>query len=184
MNNRLFTFAGGNVGPWEVTSQLAVVGEALKNVSRVNLIAGSASILSDWELRGVTSNERYVTRMEKSKLVSIQEGLGRDSSTCAALIPIRKTPEWWALTQEERREIFEGTSTHIQIGLKYLPGVARRLHHCRDIGTKEPFDFLTWFEFAPDLCSAFDELVASLRATEEWNYIDREVDIRLERNPT
>ena len=30
--------------------------------------------------------------------------------------------------------------------------------------------------------AAFDELVAALRATEEWNYVEREVDIRLIRN--
>src|SRR2546428_7160638 len=29
----------------------------------------------------------------------------------------------------------------------YLPAIARRLYHCRDLG--EPFDFLTWFEYAP-----------------------------------
>jgi hypothetical protein len=57
--------------------------------------------------------------------------------------------------------------------------VARRLHHSRDLG--EPFDFLTWFEFAPSDEAQFDELIAMLRATEEWAYIDREIDIRLER---
>jgi hypothetical protein len=63
--------------------------------------------------------------------------------------------------------------------LRYLPAIARRLHHSRDLG--EPFDFLTWFEFAPQDEPAFDDLLAALRATEEWNYVEREVDIRLER---
>jgi hypothetical protein len=27
----------------------------------------------------------------------------------------------------------------------------------------------------------FDELIANLRGTEEWSYVDREVDIRLDR---
>jgi len=48
------------------------------------------------------------------------------------------------LTQDERREIFEERSRHIATGLEYLPAVARRLHHSRDLGG--PFDFLTWFE--------------------------------------
>jgi hypothetical protein len=43
------------------------------------------------------------------------------------------------------------------------------------------FDFLTWFEFAPADERRFDELIAMLRATEEWTFIDREVDIRVER---
>jgi len=64
--------------------------------------------------------------------------------------------------------------------LRYLPAVARRLHHSRDLG--EPFDFLTWFEYAPEHSAAFEELVVRLRASEEWKYVDREVDIRLVRD--
>ena len=55
------------------------------------------------------------------------------------------------------------------------------MHHCRDLGPDEPFDFLTWFEFAPSETEAFDELVDALRGSPEWDYIDREVDIRLVR---
>jgi hypothetical protein len=65
----------------------------------------------------------------------------------------------------------------MRIGLEYLPAVARRLHHGRDLG--EPFDFLTWFEYTPDDAKAFEELVARLRDTEEWSYVEREIDIRL-----
>jgi chlorite dismutase len=85
--------------------------------------------------------------------------------------------DWWKLAQDERRKIFEEQSRHIQIGLKYLPAIARRLYHCRDLN--EPFDFLTWFEFAPNDSDAFEVLVSELRKTKEWKYIDREVEIRL-----
>ncbi len=64
-------------------------------------------------------------------------------------------------------------------GLDYLPAIARRLHHGRDL--EEPFDFLTWFEFAPPDLIRFEELVERLRATEEWTYVEREIDIRLAR---
>nr|WP_245395465.1 chlorite dismutase family protein [Anthocerotibacter panamensis] len=134
---------------------------------------------SSWILRGITSNERYVVREEKSALVSKQEGLGRPDSKRAALIPIRKKAVWWALAQDERREIFEAQSRHIGIGMQYLPAIARRLHHCRDLGHEEPFDFLTWFEYASSDSAAFDELVKVLRASPEWEYVDREIDIRL-----
>jgi chlorite dismutase len=130
-------------------------------------------------LRGVTSNERYVERHERDALSAVQEPLGRDSARCASLIPISKSDEWWGLTQDERRAIFEDRSHHIASGLEYLPAVARRLHHCRDLG--EQFDFLTWFEFAPDAAGRFDELLGRLRATEEWAYVVREVEIRLSR---
>jgi hypothetical protein len=53
------------------------------------------------------------------------------------------------------------------------------LHHSRELG--EAFDFLTWFEYAPEHSEAFEELVRRLRATQEWHYVDREVDVRLTR---
>jgi chlorite dismutase len=132
-----------------------------------------------WQLSGITSNERYVERTEKVALLAKQEGLGRLASTHAALIPIRKSAAWWALTQDERRDIFERQSAHIGIGMRYLPGIARRLQHCRDLGHDEPFDFLTWFEYSPRDASAFDDLLAALRTSPEWAYVEREVDIRL-----
>jgi chlorite dismutase len=132
-----------------------------------------------WTLRGTTSNTRYTNRAEVAALTAAQQGLRRSKATQAALIPIRKTPAWWALAQDERRAIFEEQSRHIAIGMEYLPPIARRLHHCRELG--EPFDFLTWFEYAPEHSDAFEEMVDRLRHTQEWDYIDREVDIRLSR---
>ncbi len=132
---------------------------------------------SAWILRGVTSSERYVTSREHEVLTARQPPLGRPGSTRAALIAIRKTEEWWDLPRDSRREVFEERSHHVATGLEYLPPVARRLHHSRDLG--EPFDFLTWFEYAPAAAKAFEELTGRLRDTEEWAYVDREVDLRL-----
>ncbi len=179
---RLYTFAGGESGAWRMARIDAIAGEPLPEAPRLAIVAGSpAPVGTRWRLRGITSNERYVTRAEKADLVAKQEGLGRTASKCAALIPIRKTAAWWTLPQDERRRIFEESSKHVRIGLKYLPAVARRLHHCRDLGESEPFDFLTWFEYAPGDAAAFDALVAELRASEEWRYVEREVDIRVVR---
>lgn len=184
MNPRLFSFVGGNAGGWSVVSAKAVVGDPLRAVDRVDFVSGAVATMPEggkWVLRGVTSNERYVTRDEKDSLVKKQAALGRPDSTFAALIPIRKSAKWWALTQDERRELFEEKSKHIAIGLKYLPGIARRLHHCRDLSETEPFDFLTLFDYSKNDAGAFDDLVAALRATEEWKFVEREVDIRLMR---
>lgn len=68
---------------------------------------------------------------------------------------------------------------HIETGLEYLPAVARELHHGRDLG--EPFDFLTWFEYAPQDAPASEQVVSRLRTTPEWGYVGREIDIRLTR---
>lgn len=157
-------------------------GEGLPAVERLAVTNGATQPRvegTEWVLEGLTSNVRYATKEEVVALRSKQEGLGRPQASCAALIPIRKTAAWWNLAQDERRAIFEETSHHTAIGLEYLPAIARRLHHSRDLG--EPFDFLTWFEYAPEHKDAFEKLVVRLRATREWTYVEREVDIRLER---
>jgi chlorite dismutase len=120
-----------------------------------------------------------VTAAEGRALVEREPPLGRAEATRAALIPIRKAGEWWALAQDERRKILEERSAHIATGLRYLPAIARRLLHSRDLG--EPFDFLTWFEYAPRHAEAFEELVGRLRQSEEWAYVEAEVDVRVAR---
>lgn len=184
MNPRLFTFVGGNSGTWAVTKFRTVVGEPIPEPKRIDIIPGRLAALPEgaqWQLRGVTSNVRYVARDEKVQLDSKQVALGRPEATRGALIPIRKNARWWGLTQDERRALFEDRSHHTATGLKYLPAIARRLHHCRDLEEAEPFDFLTLFDYAESDATAFEDLVAALRATEEWTFVDREIDIRLAR---
>ncbi len=182
MSTRLFSFLADQDGPWAITSQTTRVGAPLPAAQTLLVASGpSPGAGSRWVLRGITSNERYVEREEKQALVARQQGLSRPGSTCAALIPIRKSAAWWALTQDERRQVFEAQSRHIQIGMNYLPAIARRLHHCRDLSDDEPFDFLTWFEYEPASEGDFNHMLAELRATLEWRYVDREVDIRLRR---
>jgi chlorite dismutase len=177
------TFAAGRSGPWRVERVDPVIGDGLPPAEWLDVIEGSAAgsaVGSSWTLRGATSNTRYTMRAELSTLTAVQAGLRRTRATCAALIPIRKSASWWELAQDERRAIFEEQSRHIGIGLEYLPAVARRLHHCRELG--EPFDFLTWFEYAPEDSDAFEDMVRRLRGTAEWKYIDNEIDVRLHRS--
>ncbi len=185
VNPRLFSFVGGLQGPWRATESRVIRGEALPQVERLDIVPGNVASVpqgAEWVLRGARSNERYVTRPEKEELTAKSPVLGRPEADCAVLIPIRKSAKWWDLTQDERRAIFEEQSHHTRIGLEYLPAIARRLHHCRDLTDVEPFDFLTWFEFAPADTAAFDKLLARLRASAEWEYVEREVEIRLTRS--
>ncbi|MEP9380172.1 chlorite dismutase family protein [Aquabacter sp. CN5-332] len=183
----LVAFSAGASGPWRIDRITPVVGESLAFAPRLMTtetpIIDSAALASQspggWTLRGATSNTRYTSRSETNALAALQQGLGRRDATRAALIPVRKTPAWWNLAQDERRAILEEQSHHIEIGLGYLPAIARRLHHSRELG--EPFDFLTWFEYAPQDANAFEELVDRLRLSPEWTFVDREVDIRLSR---
>lgn len=185
MGDRMFAFIGGISGPWRIVRLEAVSGESLEAVPWLDVVSGIEDSLpagAKWLLRGVTSSERYTTRRERDLLVARQPALGRPEATCAALIPVKKSASWWGLAQDERRAIFEQRSEHIKTGLNYLPAVARRLHHCRDLG--EPFDFLTWFEYVPGDSAAFEELVVALRRSEEWKHVEREIDMRLVRDET
>ncbi|MBI3536121.1 MAG: chlorite dismutase family protein [Chloroflexi bacterium] len=182
-NSSLTTFGGGQSGTWKVISIITIVGQPLELVQRIEII--KTKYLLDktnykWFLRGVTSNLRYTTKEENATLDKTPSVLDRPDYKYAALIPIKKSEEWWLLTQDERRKIFEDTSRHISYSSKFLSTIARKLYHSKDIG--ENFDFLTWFEFAPEHSHQFDELVNYLRNTEEWKYVTREIDIRLVRD--
>ena len=179
------TFRGGQSGAWRVTQLSPVKGEPLARTAALSIVHSEAIALpllpsqTSWRLAGVASHVRYVERREKTQLAEVQAGLGRPAASLAALIPIKKSSAWWELTQEERRQIFEDRSHHIANSLKYLPAIARQLYHCRDFA--EPFDFITGFEYAPEHANAFEELVGMLRASEEWTFVEREVDVRLVR---
>lgn len=63
--------------------------------------------------------------------------------------------------------------------MRYLPAVARRLYHCRDLEVEAPFDFLGPLDYAPVEAGIFDAVLGQPRASREWTSIDREIDIRL-----
>jgi Chlorite dismutase len=174
------TFVAGREGDWRIDRITPIVGAGLPPATHLAHVEGAAHVAGGvWALLGTRSHHRYTHRAEAERLAPIQPPLARPSSTLGALIPIRKSAAWWALAQDERRAIFEDSSHHIALGARYLPAIARRLYHSRELG--QPFDFLTWFEFADRDADAFDELAARLRATPEWSYVDREVEIRVER---
>lgn len=182
----MFTiFRGGRSGAWRVTRFTSVKGASLAPTPSVSVVHSLSITLpimpspTAWRLAGVASHLRYTERAEKQQLDASPSEIGRPEATYAALIPIKKSAAWWELTQEERRQILEDKSRHIAGSLKYLPAIARQLFHSRDLG--EPFDFLTWFEYAPAHADEFEELVRTLRATEEWKFVEREIDIRMER---
>lgn len=180
MTNTFFDFIGDTTGEWEVSTMATIKGNPIAPVTHLTKVPCNELNQSEsgiWTLKGIVSNLRYTEKEDKDKLAAVQQDLGRSSSTLAAFIPIRKSEAWWNLAQDERRKIMENKSQHTQTGMKYLPAIARKLFHSRDIG--EPFDFLTWFEYAPADADAFEELLDALRKTEEWNYVEREIDIRL-----
>jgi len=170
-------------GGWAVRSQACVSGEPLPRATGFDIVDGNATATGDGDaaftLEGVHSHARYAARAEIDRLSDRHSNLGRREASHAALIPVRKSQDWWLMAQDERRHVMEEQSRHISMSLDYLPMISRRLYHSRDLG--EPFDFLTWFEYAPEHEALFDELVDRLRASPEWRYVEREVDFRLVR---
>lgn len=181
MNDRLWTFSGADTGEFLIDSIRPIAGATLPAAPCLSVRQGQTTSEGVFSLSGMVSNERYTTRAEKTALLSQQQAIGRAESLVGAFIPIKKSQAWWALTQDERRAVFEDRSHHVEIGRKALPHVARRLHHCRDLEMSQPFDFLTWFDFREADSAQFDDLLGALRASEEWNYVEREVEIRVRR---
>ncbi|MGQ0466845.1 MAG: chlorite dismutase family protein [Sporichthyaceae bacterium] len=175
------SFVGGASGPWHVLRVQPVIGPGLPAVARLRMVEGPVldEPVGEWTLQGVVSNLRYATAAEAQALRAGGLDLGRPEADRAALIPIVKSAEWWRMAQDERRAVIEEKSGHISLGLKHVPAVARRLHHGREIGAE--FDFLTWFEYPASASADFEELVAQLRASAEWDWVEREVDVRLAR---
>lgn len=183
-NPRATSFIGGQTGTMKVVSHTTISGQPVARADRMDMVPGVVrALLPDavWSFHGVATNDRYTTRAEKAELISRQATIGRPEATSAALILLRKRADWWTLPQDERRAILETDSHHIAIGLRYLPAVARRLLHCRDLDAEAPFDFIGFLDFAPQDGPAFEDMLGQLRATSEWSFMDREIDIRLDK---
>ena len=99
---------------------------------------------------------------------------------CAALIPIRKSSAWWELTQEERRRIFEDKSHHIAASLKYLPRHRAGSFITAAISASRS---ISWpgSSSRRSTLAVFEDWSACSRGTEEWSYVEREVDVRVVR---
>lgn len=171
-------FAAGDSGGWHVLDMAAVHGPGLPPVAAMAINDGDPIDGARWTLRGTVSHLRYIGAADRDALDARSPPLGRPEASNAAMIAIRKSAKWWRLAHDERHAILQ-RSAHLAIGMEHLPAIARQLYHARDLG--EPFDFITWFEFAPRDEMGFSEMLAMLRASEEWGYVEREVDIRLER---
>lgn len=178
-DQKIISFVGSNEGLWKVSKIETREGEALPTVKTIDIHKKNieTDLNEGWVLKAFISNLRYTNREEKTELDKNSKPLGQPEYDRAAFIPLKKSDEWWSLTQDERRKIFEEDSKHIQVSSKYLAYVSRQLHHSRDLG--QPFDFLTWFEYSSAHEEQFEELCYTLRKAEEWKYVIRDIDFRM-----
>jgi hypothetical protein len=89
------------------------------------------------------------------------------------------TGAWRSLAQDERRALFEERSRHVATGLAYLPAIARRLHHSRDLGGAVRPHETGLRSHRP--MSPRRPVGRNAAASEEWRFVEREVEIRLAR---
>jgi chlorite dismutase len=132
---------------------------------------------------GVTQHVLYTGADERRELVRVS---APESGPIAVLIPICKSPAWWALAQDERRAFLRtGRPGHFEIGLEYASRIYRRLYHARGLPGSS-WDFLTYFELPRDQSDSFRELLRRLRDADEnpeWQFVEREVEIWLTKAP-
>lgn len=170
-----YNYVGGSSGAWQVTQMSTGRGEPLMPVTHVNIINGPLDrmpIRASWVLSGLVQNTLYITREERQ---SASRGTSSEPlpPTCAALIPILYSPEWWELGPPARRELQQSQP------MRGLSAMMRRWQYRWDLS--EQFDGVTWFEYEPRDSAAFDDLLANWRASEKWKFVQRECDIRLVR---
>ena len=118
-------------------------------------------------LVGVTKALNYVT---KEKSPTLNTGLFAASYTgdaprYALMIPVKKSAEWWNLTEAQRLKEIE---THTNPTLQYLVNVKRKLYHSTGIADT---DFITYFE--TNDVGAFNNLMLSLAQVPENKYHTR-----------
>jgi len=88
---------------------------------------------------------------------------GSEPPQYAIVIPVRKTAEWWNLSNEEQLELMRG---HIEPTLEYLDRVRRQLYHASGL---DDVDFITYFE--TDDLVAFNDLYRDLQSIPEYRYV-------------
>jgi hypothetical protein len=184
------------VDRYRITGVTAVCGEPITHLHAEDTLLRLESEVelpgNATELSGVTQHLGYTTREERQVLTSVST---TERGPIAVLIPIRKSPAWWALAQDERSALLRGKAPgaemnpssgpppgHIAVGLDYARTILRKLYHARPLVTE--WDFLTYFEFPAERAADFRSLLAGLRDVNrnpEWAYVDRESEVWMER---
>jgi chlorite dismutase len=123
---------------------LRVHGTEVKDIQQflVDLQAGSFGryLSSATVLHGLTKKANYVPGFPDKMKADLKAP--SESGPYAAVIPIRKDADWWALPQDQRLAMMQ---EHTEAALPYHKTVKRKLYHSTGL---DDFDFITYFETA------------------------------------
>lgn len=152
--------------------------EASMPLEKESLFPASTPII---QFQGVTQHLQYTSDAQQQELnrCFIPE-LEPSDHTTAVLIPIGKSEEWWKLAHDRRQAHFQktdGSEGHTEIGLKYVDRIFRKLYHSRYLNPVPSYDFLTYFEFGDVYEKDFRSLLAELRDTKEWTFVNLEFEL-------
>lgn len=113
-----------------------------------------------------------------------QHGTGRAAPN-AIILPMRKTAEWWAMSELERHTFFyphhdrqsgRDVVGHAALGREAAPLIYRRLYHNPlGPGRVGEWDFVTYFECADEHLPLFDRTLETMRDVDknpEWRFVE------------
>jgi hypothetical protein len=105
--------------------------------------------------------------------------------TNAIILPMRKTPEWWAMPVMERHQYFyphhdrhsgRDVRGHAELGRDASTRIHRRLFYNPDgEGRDGEWDFITYFECGDDDLALFENTLGAMRDTSrnpEWRFVE------------
>jgi hypothetical protein len=161
------------------SSDPARVSDACTAIARLLPAAARARILA-----GSVPPTRYTGgAMQEFAYAHQRAQEAGDTMPAAFLLPLRKTPEWWAKDWMERHTYFlprydeDGRMVRQGHPLAASAGIAalmRRTYRCTDGLSEDGYDFLTYFECADTDVPVFDAVCAALRDVNrnpEWRFV-------------
>ena len=127
-----------------------------------------------------TSIDMYAWAYSQAKARS--SGRGTQN---AIVLPIRKTPEWWAMPAMERHHYFyphhdrhggKCVAGHAELGRAAAPKIFRRVFYNPDgEGREGEWDFITYFECSDEDLALFDDTLDAMRDVSrnpEWRFVE------------
>ena len=116
-------------------------------------------------MHGLTKKPNYAQGFSEQTKTELKATSEPGAKPYAIVIPIRKSPEWWALDQDKRAAMMQ---EHTDVSLPYLKTVKRKLYHATGL---DDLDFITYFETSK--LEDFHSLVLSLEKVKEFHYTRR-----------
>jgi len=117
-------------------------------------------------LVGISKPLNYISTDKSATLnASLFKASFKDPAKYAVVVPVKKSAEWWRLSDKERLALIE---EHTQKTLPWLVNVRRKLYHSTGLTDA---DFVTYFEFN-DL-ETFNNLMIALSQVQENKYHTR-----------